>query len=601
MSTAIYYTPTHPQWEPQRGIHGGTQVDTFIIPETGTLTALLWGFANHPELRAKEYYFWRIADLLWNNADLPEPMFLRHEWSEEVIWECLNNKYLSVGGAASSGKSHCLAGYGIIQWLSRPRDTMVLITSTSLREARKRVWGSVIRLLSVIDGVPINIRDSIGSANYVDENGTTFDTAGLSLIAAERSRTKEAIGKIIGIKQKRLILIADELGELSESIIHAAIANLSKNPFFQCVGLSNPASRFDAFGVWSAPDQGWESVDVMLDYTWKTRWGGKYIRLDGERNPNIMAGYTKYVFMSSAEQLAEDKRLMGETSRLYYRMVKAVFFDSDEDDSIYSEADLIRCKAIQTTEFVGKPERICGIDPAFTNGGDATMMVFALVGTNKEGQFVIQFEEAVQINDDVTNKAIPRTYQIVDIIQRECNRRRVPACNVAIDSTGAGAPFCDTVAGEWSPDFLRVSFSGTASNKRVSTTSKLTGAEVYVNRVTELWFIAKELMRNYQVYGVTTEMAKEMTARRYEIVKGNGARVKAESKGELKSRLGKSPDMTDAAFIAVDLARTRFGLTPMEPRKEKQDSSGLHLFMPKRVSSMKDLDVASRSKHAHLD
>lgn len=602
MSTTAV-TAINPKLEPHRSPCGHTSVDGYLIPETGTLTALLWGFANHTNLQAKEYYFWRVADLLWNNPELPEQLFIRHEWSEEIIWECLNNKYLSVGGAASSGKSHCLAGYGIVQWLSRPRDTMVLITSTSLREARKRVWGSVIRLLSVIDGAPLNIRDSIGSANYVDENGTTFDTAGLSLIAAERSRTKEAIGKIIGIKQKRLILIADELGELSESIIHAAIANLSKNPYFQCVGLSNPSSRFDAFGIWSAPSSGWESVDVMVDYTWTTRWGGKYIRLDGELNPNIKAGYSKYAFMPSDEQLAEDRRLMGETSRLYYRMVRAVFFDSDEDDSIYSEADLIRCNAMKKIEFVGRTDRVCGIDPAYTNGGDATMLVFATIGMTSDGQPAIRFDESVKINDDITNKAVPRTYQIVELIKNECSKRRIPASNVAVDSTGAGAPFCDVLAGEWSPDFLRVNFAGTASDKRVSQTTKLVGTDVYVNRVTELWFISKELMRNFQVYGVTSDMAKEMVSRRYEIVKGNGTRVKAESKGDLRARLGHSPDLTDAAFIAVDLARSRFGLAPTEPRKRDRgnNSSGLHLFTRRGPMTMKDLDVTSRSGHSHLD
>jgi hypothetical protein len=601
LTTTTTHTPLHPTLEPKRSPCGRTEVDSYVIPETGTLTALLWGFANHPNLKAKEYYFWRIAELLWCNPELPEPLFIRHEWAEEIIWECLNNKYLSVGGAASSGKSHTLAGYGIIQWLSRPRDTMVLITSTSLREARKRVWGSVIRLLSVIEGAPINIRDSIGSANYVDENGTTFDTAGLSLIAAERSRTKEAIGKLIGIKQKRLILIADELGELSESIISAAIANLSKNPFFQCVGLSNPSSRFDAFGIWSAPMDGWDTVDVMLDFTWKTRWGGKYIRLDGERSPNIKAGYTKYVFLPSEDQIVEDKRLMGETSRLYYRMIRAVFFDSDEDDSIYSEADLIRNKATQLTDFVGKTDKICGIDPAFTNGGDATMMVFATVGVNTAGQLAIRFDEAITINDDVTNKAVPRTYQIVEIIKRECAKRKVPASNVAIDATGAGAPFCDVVAGEWDSGILRVSFGGVASEKRVSQNSKLVGSDVYVNRVTELWFIAKELMRNFQVFGVTTDMARELTSRRYDVVKGNGTRVRAESKGELKGRLGHSPDLADAAFIAVDLARTRFGLTATEPRKKDDNSSGLHLFQRRGPATMKDLDVTSRSSHSRLE
>lgn len=585
--------------EPKKDANGGIDVGGYSIPETETLTALLWGFANHPNLRAKEYYFWRIADELWNHDELPEPMFIRHEWSEYIIWECLNNRYLSIGGAASSGKSHCLAGYGIIQWLSRPRDTMVLITSTSLREARKRIWGSVISLLSVIDGAPINIRDSIGSANYVDENGMTFDRAGLSLIAAERSRTKEAIGKIIGIKQKRLILIADELGELSESIIAGAVANLSKNPFFQCVGLSNPASRFDAFGVWSAPRDGWDSVNVLTDYSWTTKWGGQYIRLDGEKNPNVTAGYTKFSFFPSEDQMEEDRRLMGDTSRLYYRMVKAVFFDSDGDDTIYTDGDLIRNKATSRVQFVGKTDKICGIDLGFTTGGDATMLVFCTVGTNTEGQYCIQFDEAVRVNDDATNKAIPRTYQVVDAIKKECVKRKVPPSNVAVDATGAGDPFCDVLASEWSNEVLRVKFSGAASDKRVSQNSRITGTELYMNRVSEIWFVAKELMRNQQVFGVTTDMARELTSRCYEMVKGSTMRIKVEPKSEVKAKLGHSPDLSDAAFIAIDLARSRFGLVSMDPPKKSNDD-GMSLFMRRGPTSFKDLDVVSRSSHAHL-
>jgi hypothetical protein len=36
-------------------------VGGFLIPITNTLTALLWGFANHPSNKAKEFYFWRTA------------------------------------------------------------------------------------------------------------------------------------------------------------------------------------------------------------------------------------------------------------------------------------------------------------------------------------------------------------------------------------------------------------------------------------------------------------------------------------------------------------------------------------------------------------
>lgn len=566
------------------------------IPPTGTLTALLWGFGNHPSAVAREYYFWRVADLLWNHDDLPEKMFIKHPWAEKIIHECINNKYLSVGGSASSGKSHTLAGYGIISWLSKPRDTLVLMTSTTLREARKRIWGSVISLLSVIEGAPVNVRDSTGSANYVDANGQTFDRAGLSLIAAERSRTKEAIGKFIGLKQKKVILIADELGELSEAICQAGLSNLSKNPEFELKALSNPASRFDAFGIWSTPANGWESVNVDTADTWVTKWGGKYIRLDGERSPNVLAGETLYPFLPTQEKIDEDKMLLGEKSRSYMRMVRAVFFDSDEAEGIYGESELVQSGALGKREFKAGSTLIAGLDPAFTNGGDRTMLVFARVGFDVTGQYCLQFEEFVQINDDSTNKAIPRTYQIVHRVKEECEKRGVKPENLAVDSTGAGSPFCDVLAGEWSNEFLRVPFGGKASDRRVSMNSQLTGEELYCNRVSELWFVGKEFLRTKQMFGITHELAKEMSHRRYELVKGSTLRVRVEPKSELKARAGASPDLADSAFICADLARQRHGLVAIDPPRSAENG----LWPARKIQSIRELDVVSRSAHSTL-
>jgi len=570
-------------------------VGGFLIPVTNTLTALLWGFANHPANKAKEYYFWRVADLLWNRDELPEHMFLKHPWAEQIIHECINEKYLAIGGAASSGKSHTLAGYGIIKWLARPRDTLVLLTSTTLREARKRVWGSVISLLSVIEGAPVNVRDSIGSANYVDENGQTFDRAGLSLIAAERSRTREAIGKFIGVKQKNVILIGDELGELSPAITNAALSNLSKNTNFEFKGASNPASRFDAFGEWSTPDKGWESVTPEVDDEWRTKWGGKYIRLDGERSPNILEGFTRYPFLPTIEKVEEDKVMLGEKSRAYYRMVRAVFFDSEETEGIYGESELLKGGATQKVAFKGPTTLIAGIDPAFTNGGDRTILYVARVGQFEGGQYGIQFEGSHQLNDDTSNKAIPRTYQIVHQIRDTCNRIGVRPENVAVDATGAGSPFCDVLAGEWSDQFLRVQFGGKASDRRVSMNSQLTGEELYSNRVSELWFVGKEFIRTQQIKGVDMDLAKEMCNRQYEMVKSGTLRVKIESKAELKKRVGRSPDLADAAFIALDLARNRHGLVAVDPPKNTDAGA-----FGRSARTMRDLDIVSRSKHSQM-
>ena len=512
---------------------------------------------------------------------------VRHPWAEEMISAVIRNKYVAIGGAANSGKSHTMAAWGILNWLSAPRDTLILLTSTTLREARKRIWGSVISLLMVIEGAPIRIRDSIGNASYVTEAGTLIERAGLSLIAAEKSKTREAVGKFIGIKQKRVILIGDELSELSEAILQAGLSNLSKNPYFQMIGMSNPSSRFDAFGVWSEPQNGWDSVDTNVDDKWKTKYNGVYIRFDGERSPNVIAGETIYPWLPTLEKLNEDKALLGQESRGYMRMVRAVFFDSDETEGVYSEAELTRSGAMRGVEWNGKPTPIAGLDPAFTNGGDRTILYTGSVGYDKSGQYVCELGEAIHLNDDATNKAVPRTYQIVRQVKDECKKRNILPQDVAVDATGAGAPFCDVLAGEWSDQILRVSFGGKASDRRVSANSKLIGTELYVNRVSELWFVGKEFVRTKQLFGVNNDLAQEITGRNYDMIKGGTLRMKIESKPEYKSRFGRSPDLADAAFLCLDLARQRHGLVAVDP---PEDSSGGQMPRPRR--SIKQLTNA---------
>jgi hypothetical protein len=558
---------------------GGMSIDA-----TNTVTGLLYGLANHKSNKAREYYFWRLCDELWNHDELPEPLMVKHPWAESMIKAVIQNKYVSIGGAASSGKSHTMAAWGILNWLAAPRDTLVLLTSTTLREARKRIWGSVISLLTVLEGAPFKIRDSIGNVAYINENGTLIEKAGLSLIAAERSKTREAVGKFIGIKQKNVILIADELSELSTAILQAGLSNLSKNPSFSLVGLSNPASRWDAFGEWSEPAQGWDSIDPNIDETWKTKWGGLYKRYDGERSPNIIAGETVYPWLPTEEKIEEDKALLGQESRGYYRMVRAVFFDSDETDGVYTDAELVKSGAMGSIEWEGTPTPIAGCDPAFTNGGDRTILYTGHVGYDKSGQFVCQLGEAISLTDDATNKAVPRSYQIVQQIKDECKKRKIIPSNLGIDSTGAGSPLADILAAEFGDDILRVSFGGKASDKRVSTNSKLIGNELYVNRVTELWFVGKEFCRTKQLFGITNELAQEVVGRKYDMVKGSTLRMKLESKPDYKNRLGKSPDLADAAFICIDVARQRHGLVAVEPL-----DSGDKVQGSRRRRSMKQL------------
>lgn len=384
-----------------------------------------------------------------------------------------------------------------------------------------------------------------------------------------KSKEKTAVGKFIGIKQKNVVVIADELSELSESILQAGLTNLSKNPRFQLIGMSNPASRYDAFGVWAQPEKGWDSVDNDAD-EWKTKYGGHYLRLDGERSPNILAGENIYPWLPTEEKLAEDRELLGPDSRGYKRMVSAVFFESDEEETIYTETGIARSGSMGSVAWKGTPVACAGLDPAFSNGGDRCILYTGLVGYDQSGQYVCELKDFIPLLDDATNSAVPRSYQIVKMLRDELQKRKIDPSNLAVDSTGAGNPFCDIIEAEGLSNILRVSFGGKPSEKKVSVNSKLIGTELYANRCSELWFAGKELIRTRQLFGISNELAAEMTGRRFDMYKSGSLKMKVETKPDFKSRLGKSPDIADAAFLCIDVARQRLGLVAAEPLRIKE-------------------------------
>ncbi len=544
------------------------KVDGMQIPSCNALTALLYAFRNHKNPKVKEEAFWQIADILWNN-NRHVPLCERHEWADQTIKACCSEEYVALGGSAGSGKSYTLAAFGIVQWLCAPAETLVLITSTSLTAARMRVWGAVIKLLDAADGLPIKLRDSTGSAVYISETGTLIETAGLKLIAAEKSQTRDAVGKLIGMHNERVIFIADELSELSEAIVQAGLSNMTQNPYFQLLAASNPNSRFDAFGIWAEPKVGWDNVDIQNDLSWRTKYGGLFIRFDAERSPNLEyeTGSEPYPYLPDRETIEEAKTNMGEKSRGYMRMYRAIFFDSDEAEGIYSEAELLASGALTKVELKDSI-KIAALDPSFTNGGDRTILVFGEIGYDSSGQFVMQPTEIKQLNDDATDKSTPRTFQIVKQIVEECKKRNIDPYDFALDATSGGGPFADVLASEWSSDFLRVQFGGSASDRPVSASKRIPAKQLFTNRVSEIWFAGKELIRCKQLRNIPNEVAKQMCLRQYDTVKGEyGLKMRAEPKTEYKKRHNHSPDEADAYFILLDLVRTRHSFLAVEPVK----------------------------------
>ncbi len=515
-----------------------------------------------PECPGPEVHFKNIVNIIWNHPKSTKKVDW-NPWAERMVYHLCRHKYLAIAGCASSGKTRIGGAlWGIVNFLADPENTKVILTSTSLKDSRQRVWGEVeeywMAACQSFGGeanMPGELVSSAGIIRYrVGE--TKSDRSGLTLIAGDKAKAKESIGKLIGFKQKRLILGADELPELSEALINAAESNLSANENFQMIGIGNPSSFFDPFGLLSEPKDGWNSINEESE-EWETK-KGYCIRFDGERSPNILAGKTLYPYMITREKLEDYRLRLGEKSLRYYRMVKGFWCPSGSIESIFSEADIVGYGANKKAIWANPPTNVAGFDPAFTNGGDRSVLYFGKYGTTVDGTKTLEWTDFIELNEDTTNKSQSRTEQIVDLLIEQCREREVSPKYLAIDGTGAGKPFCDMVRSRWCNDFLEVNFSGKASNMPASGTDKRTSDEVYVNRVSEIWFVGREYMQSGQLRGINAALGVELCSRSYK-TKDRG-RVQVESKLDLKKRIGKSPD----CFIAGTKVLTINGLRNIE-------------------------------------
>jgi hypothetical protein len=581
-------------YEPTELPDGRWQIKNLQTAEPCTrITALLFGFKHFRNKNARKYLFWEIAHVFWQkHHDEGEALLERNEWADQIINDLAGNKYTGFGGCGSSGKSHVVAAWCIVCFLCDPANTMVFITTTTMKDADQRIWGSIITLMNPLEDVfPVRNRPSMHDYVYHPENMKMQLNRGIFLVAAEKKKTKEAMGRFIGKKAPHILLAADELGELSPAIMNAGVANLSKGgrESFQATGMSNPDSPFDAFGDWVCPENGWESVDLMNDMAWKTKWGGHYRRFDARQSPHIDREKS---YLPTQGDIDEAAALLGAHSRAFYRMWLAVFFTSGGDRGVFGELEVVKSGASSPgPNLVKVIGRVGGLDPSFTNGGDRCLFRWGELGYTDTGRMVLALRDPVHLEDDV-NAAEPRSYQIANQLKEVLAKYKVPLRHVAVDATGAGAPLCDVIDSVGKDRCFRVGFGESPTMHRVNPRVKRTAKEMYRNRVTEMWFVGKELMRCKQVYNLDPDTAKELTNREYDQRKGaTGLRVQLESKADYKRRTNMpSPDLADTTMLLIDSARENFSFYPIEP--PDKDEAGDFRPPPPSLAS---LDVAGQS------
>jgi len=113
------------------------------------------------------------------------------------------------------------------------------------------------------------------------------------------------------MKAPNLILIADELPELSEALFYAFLSNLAVNERTQLVGIGNFGLEFTIrWVIWAKPVGGYASINVDME-EWETERGW-CLRLDGLKSPNFLHAEDQWKCITTEKNLADHRKKLGE-------------------------------------------------------------------------------------------------------------------------------------------------------------------------------------------------------------------------------------------------------------------------------------------------
>ena len=471
----------------------------------------------------------------------------------------------------NSGKTECLALIGALWFFLFPKDTKVIVTSTTVAAAKDKVWGKIKLIWIHLEKffgpnvMPGKLVDSQNRIRY-EFQGVKSETRGIVLLASESSSEKESADKLQGTKAERMIVMGDEFATLKHSLLNTVLNNLTANKQCKLAGAFNPNSYYDPGGIISRPKGGWSTV-TEDDIEWETEiepFGlkGYCIRFDGEKSPNVVLGEERWKGLLTLEKLQQIGPI-GTKTKGYYEQIRGYWSPAGDLDSIYTETEIVKYGADRpVTTWVEPPVMVAALDPGFVHGGDRAALAIGKSGVavnvdTQTRQKVFELTHIYVLDDDITNKTISKVEWVVKLTKEKLKEHGVDIRNFAIDATGGGEPFSALIARDIGMGFINVCFSGRASDMPVSRNDNRKGSERFFNMASELWYVGRELVRTGQLRGLKPDVVAELCARTY---KEKANVVQIESKKDLKLRTKRSPD----CFVAGTMVKTPNGEIPIE-------------------------------------
>jgi len=585
-------------WTPRNG--------AVVTPLRIEMDAFLLGLTPEEGGLGKATHYRNIVSTIW-------PTYSWHKWAElraqafckvniEEDAQTGNRFVRSVTGLAGgtdSGKSYDMAALALVNWFVDPLNTMVIVVSTSKIDAKQRIWAALVKMYREAHAVGvaagrliesmdiIKLSDEEGKA--IDPNIGVSDASSIMLLAAGDEYKDDAQKRLQGKKNRRIVLIIDELQDCSSSVINEALWGFKGAQELHVVGAGNPSSIFDPHGKFCEPIKGWMSVDEETP-NWKIKVAGiegLALRFDSEKdNPNQQSfdkgKGLRYPFLPKPNDVAVAKKELGELNPQYWRKFRGFWPPADADDcTVVSDILLARHGALDKPIWDGTPKDIAGIDPSYTEGGDRFVFTHMKWGKLISGKWAIALEKQYVLNRRAGSQE-DFQYEMIQQIHDLSVKLGIPNQWMGVDAS-AGGIFWSIGERELLRGWHAVSFAGAASDLPVSAQYALrneatgkpqVGKELFHNMSSELCFVSRYFLECEQLKGVTPDLAWEMTQRKYV---RRTRKIIIESKTDMKKRIGKSPDLFDSFSVGLFVARKVFGAMAgseaIEEKKRKNKES----------------------------
>lgn len=524
----------------------------------------------------KEFCKYTWPDLEWN------------EWLEQQIRSLTAEEYehrhgktrvrfVSWVGAGSAGKTFAAGLFACAWFIADPDRTSVTLTSTSKGIIAQRVWPVIQKLWwgALRNGERWEWGHMLESQKMVQAKKGDAKHS-ICALAVESGDLQSSLDRIKGRHTPRMMLIVDEANSTPQAIFECIPNMLTAVEELVVIVIGNPDSHLDPHGECCQPKDGWGSITI--DHTiWPTKgvpkWGiepGVCLHFDGAKSPNVIAGKTlhRHIYTYERWQAVERHGREYRNTPQHWSQDRGFWAPEGTENTVFTESMVIRNKGTEKIVFRTIRFSIAFLDPAF--GGDRCVLQFADVGDHIDtGIMVVQLTDRIFLDPDVT-KEQEADYQIALGLRDHCRARNIKPAHVGIYATGTGRGVYAIAATEWSNEVIRIEEGGAASDRIASPEDPRPSNEVYYNRVTELWFGARELLLAGQLKGLYHDAIVQFCTRHYFY---KSRKIQIEPKDDVKLRLHRSPDEADAVAGICEIAR-RLGVD-LHSRSNTLESSDI--------------------------